>query len=350
MSASTSMNPAVMQNLQNDFQARMSLLFNPAISGYSQQELGKALNFVGLGGGGGAGMMGGALGGALGGLGGGLDGMTIGGVPLGSLNLYGMGSLSMGQDMMIANQNKGLFDALLPMSPMAQDLQNRAQAAAMQEQQEKQLGMMQLQQTMQAVADNSELTDQEKMAYLQALYQQAQQLQQTGGTGSQGLLSGLARLGGGGSLFGSLPQGLAGFNSPESLTEAQTRASIVDIARSQLGINGRKNRDKVREYTRGRGGAWCSEFASYVLDKVGVDKFGYKYTWSSYLKTARKMGEVKETPLPGDIVIFKGHTALVESVNNDGTFTTIGGNEGNAVKRSTHSLKSKRILGFLDTV
>lgn len=145
-----------------------------------------------------------------------------------------------------------------------------------------------------------------------------------------------------------------------------TRRRIVDAARSQLGITKAEQRDYVNQvYSLGKDEPWCADFVSTVLSWSGQCPWGHTalvkdiYTWGASNQRLRPY------PIPGDVVVFRfspgsfDHTAIVESVNPDGTFTTIGGNEGSRrgvappggmVQRNRYSLQDKQILGFVDPV
>lgn len=128
------------------------------------------------------------------------------------------------------------------------------------------------------------------------------------------------------------------------------RAAIVDWARAQLGVSERGNPQQVRSYSRGRWQAWCADFVSTALNRTVGSPWGHRSSVRDIYNWARRNARLTQTPRPGDAVIFNGHIALVESVNADGTITTIGGNERDAVRRARYRLNSSRIKGFVRTV
>jgi CHAP domain-containing protein len=53
---------------------------------------------------------------------------------------------------------------------------------------------------------------------------------------------------------------------------------------------------------------------------------------------ASRTGRLTNDPQPGDLILFGGrHVGIVESVNADGTLTTIEGNSSDGVHRRQHS-------------
>jgi surface antigen len=144
------------------------------------------------------------------------------------------------------------------------------------------------------------------------------------------------------------------------------RGRVLELARSQLGLSKDTNPTYVNQtFSQGQDNDWCADFVSTILEWAGGSPWGHLsrvqdiYTWA--LSNHRLMRE----PEPADVVVFSyggngfDHVALVESVNPDGTVTTIGGNEGHAasayktsgsVLRSVYHLEDRRILGFVDPV
>lgn len=140
------------------------------------------------------------------------------------------------------------------------------------------------------------------------------------------------------------------------------RSRILDLARAEIGTRerGGDNRGDVQKYQRffGRGvEPYCADFLSYVVTKAGKPlNFAYTPYLERHLKeTGAWKG--RSNPQPGDVVMFDingdgkaDHTGFVETVNADGTVTTIegntthpdGGNEGVWRKRRQMSV----IRGF----
>jgi hypothetical protein len=145
------------------------------------------------------------------------------------------------------------------------------------------------------------------------------------------------------------------------------RERILEIARSQLGVNKDANPEYVdNAFSRGQNENWCADFVSTILAWAGGSPWGYQSRVQNIYEWGVSQGRLTNQPAPADMVIFRyssngfDHIAFVESINPDNTITTIGGNEGYAragaegtktsgsVARSIYSLNDKRILVFLD--
>jgi hypothetical protein len=140
------------------------------------------------------------------------------------------------------------------------------------------------------------------------------------------------------------------------------RLKIVDVARSQLGISKAEARDYVNNtYSLGKDQAWCADFVSTVLNWAGGSPWGHTSLVRDIYDWGMTHQRLKPFPEPGDIAIFRfgisgfDHTAIVESLLPDQTFTTIGGNEGtrtgNApggmVQRNRYPVGDPRIIGYV---
>ena len=131
-----------------------------------------------------------------------------------------------------------------------------------------------------------------------------------------------------------------------------------------------------RRFSNNREEAWCADFVSTLAHetfgnklpagfpdarKHGVAVMSIK-AWGEkhdrFLKVPNNnLGNfIAENVKPGDILIlsrggYKGHTAIVTKVNNDGSFETVDGNSGNKVK--IHKRKAliaqgkQTLLGFV---
>jgi hypothetical protein len=123
------------------------------------------------------------------------------------------------------------------------------------------------------------------------------------------------------------------------------RSAIVSTAQGQIGVQG----DSRQCQPYGPCDDWCAFFANWVWSHAGVNPvpttgFGRgegQWGIEHGLFKARP-GNGRGDPLPGDMVVYGtpayaggGHVAIVESVNGDGTITTINGNWNNMVKRTT---------------
>ncbi len=145
---------------------------------------------------------------------------------------------------------------------------------------------------------------------------------------------------------------------------------IVNAAQKEL-ANGASESDtsptsdkSYLKYTNGTKIPWCAAFLSWVLKESGVpfDGGGNGGWYIPSVDGVRSWYESKGTfkaarsgytPVPGDTVIMKegkspypSHVNIVISVEGN-TITTIGGNEGNTIKKHTHqSYDAAYITGF----
>lgn len=132
---------------------------------------------------------------------------------------------------------------------------------------------------------------------------------------------------------------------PQAFSQGTSKGqSIVRWAQSQLGVDGKNDTATIQNvYSQGRSEAWCANFVSTALKQSpGGSPFGHFTSVQQIKSWAQKNNkyvskeEAQKNPnlvQPGDTVIFKepdgkmSHVALVETVNKDGTVTTIGGNQ-----------------------
>lgn len=121
---------------------------------------------------------------------------------------------------------------------------------------------------------------------------------------------------------------------------SNTAASVLDVARSQLGVkSGRKYWDYVMGsgYISGGATPWCACFVSWVFHEAGAKCAGLPSASCTYgiyakAKAAGKLVSVDRAQ-PGDVILFNfdgvasdaEHTGIIESVGAT-TFVTIEGN------------------------
>jgi peptidoglycan DL-endopeptidase CwlO len=126
---------------------------------------------------------------------------------------------------------------------------------------------------------------------------------------------------------------------------------ILDKARSQLGYHeGPNNQNKY-----GPTGYWCSNFATWVWQKSGVNIGILPFTGDVY-QWGREHGlayHSLDKARPGDVLLFgtgpqspstSTHIGIVESVHN-GQVTMIEGNSADQVRRVTHPLSTSVFYG-----
>lgn len=136
-------------------------------------------------------------------------------------------------------------------------------------------------------------------------------------------------------------------------TRSGLRNRIRNVARDQLGY--REGPGNQNRY--GPAGPWCSNFATWVWRKSGVDIgilpfTGDVYEWGRERGLAYGGRDLDEAR-PGDVLLFgtgpestatSTHIGIVESVNGD-KVTLIEGNSSDRVQRVTHTLSSATFYG-----
>lgn len=149
-----------------------------------------------------------------------------------------------------------------------------------------------------------------------------------------------------------------------------TAQEILKIAVSQIGIKeipaGSNNVKYNTEYygttVRGLAYPWCCSFIWWIFKAAGASNLFYDGKKTAYCPTVesyyKSIGQWYNTPKVGDLALFDftgkgiaGHIGIVESVNANGTITTIEGNtsitsndNGGAVMRRIR--KMNIIRGF----
>lgn len=134
--------------------------------------------------------------------------------------------------------------------------------------------------------------------------------------------------------------------------------AILNIARSQIGVSdGGSNYTKYHKAYGAGACAWCVIFIWWCFNQAGASKLfcngqksaGCSNTYRYYSNGSS--GQLVDTPQPGDMVLFNfhrdppDHIGIVESVNDDGSITTIEGNtssngsqyNGGCVERKTRN-------------
>jgi CHAP domain len=132
-----------------------------------------------------------------------------------------------------------------------------------------------------------------------------------------------------------------------SATSSVTRSSIASLAGGQVG-------NDCSPYAGACSQDWCAIFAEWVWSTAGVSDVPTSHvatdlgTWGQQrgLFKDRPAGQIGN-PLPGDLVIFGepgsgvgGHVAVVETVNSDGTITTINGNYNGTSPTTSHVVRT----------
>ena len=137
-------------------------------------------------------------------------------------------------------------------------------------------------------------------------------------------------------------------------------SDAVRWALQREGISESNNPSAVREISRGRWQPWCADFVSQAYaNSPGGSPFGHQSSVAGILSWGREnsrffeAGQAQSNPSmlrPGDVAVWKSggrsHVGLVTGINPDGTFNTIEGNTGDAVRRRTHSF-GRGLTGFV---
>jgi cell wall-associated NlpC family hydrolase len=167
-------------------------------------------------------------------------------------------------------------------------------------------------------------------------------------SGSLDSLSGLA------SLEALLPQTTTAPADPTAPTA--TGVQVLGAAESQLGVTeqppGSNDGPQIATYRdavadAGSGEPWCASFVSWAAAQAGeplgstgqgFDSVAQLTDWAA---SSGRLLPASATPAPGDLILFgTRHVGVVESVNPDGSLTTVEGNYNNAVSR-VHRLPSE---------
>jgi hypothetical protein len=139
--------------------------------------------------------------------------------------------------------------------------------------------------------------------------------------------------------------------SPATTTASSTGTGaqgVLAAAESQVGVSeeppGSNDGPQISVYRDAVAGAapgepWCASFVSWAAAQAGepigsqgqgLDSVKEITNWAA--STGRLL-PASATPSPGDLILFHDrHVGIVESVNSDGSLTTVEGNYGNAVQ------------------
>jgi hypothetical protein len=163
--------------------------------------------------------------------------------------------------------------------------------------------------------------------------------------------------GGGTAALDQLTQALAtGSLSSTALATPSTPsagAGVLAAAESQVGVteqppgsNDGPQLDVYRSAVAGSqpGQPWCADFASWAAAQAGSplgetgQGLGSVAEITSWAQSTGRLLPPSATPAPGDLILYGDrHTGVVESVNPDGSLTTVEGNYANAVTRVQRS-------------
>jgi CHAP domain-containing protein len=122
--------------------------------------------------------------------------------------------------------------------------------------------------------------------------------------------------------------------------------SQVGVAEQPPGSNDGPQLGTYRSAVAGAqpGEPWCAYFASWSAAQAGAplgangQGLGSVSEITDWAASTGRLLPAGSTPQPGDLILFGDrHVGLVESVNPDGSLTTVEGNYANAVSRVTRS-------------
>ena len=89
------------------------------------------------------------------------------------------------------------------------------------------------------------------------------------------------------------------------------------------------------------GAPWCAYFVSWAAAHAGApigDRGQGLGSVAAITEWAGRTGRLVSQPQPGDLILFgTEHVGIVQSVNPDGSLTTVEGNASNAVSVEHHS-------------
>jgi hypothetical protein len=139
--------------------------------------------------------------------------------------------------------------------------------------------------------------------------------------------------------------------TPSEAPAGGTGSAVLAAAESQIGQSeqppGSNDGPAIAVYRSAVSGAqagapWCAYFASWAAAQAGTplgdagQGLGSVSEITSWAASNGRLLPADATPSPGDLILFgTRHVGIVESVNPDGTLTTVEGNSHNQVERVT---------------
>ena len=130
-------------------------------------------------------------------------------------------------------------------------------------------------------------------------------------------------------------------------------ARALQIAQAEIGqaedAPGSNDSARIAAYRTATDGAyagapWCAYFVSWAAAQAGIpigdrgQGYGAVEQIHDWAAQTGRLLPAGVQPLPGDLILFGGrHVGIVESVNADGSLTTVEGNHQNAVSRVERS-------------
>ncbi len=161
-----------------------------------------------------------------------------------------------------------------------------------------------------------------------------------------------AAAGASGSTFGTALQRAAATQSAVTGSgEGDAGMRTLSVAETQLGVTeqppGSNDGPDIAKYRSAVSGSyagapWCAYFVSWCAAQAGTpigDGGAGLGSVAGITSWAQRTGRFTTQPAPGELILFgTRHVGIVESVNPDGTLTTVEGNTTDGVHRRTHSV------------
>ena len=139
--------------------------------------------------------------------------------------------------------------------------------------------------------------------------------------------------------------------------------AMLNAARNEVGQAeqppGSNDSPRIAQYRQATAGSmvapWCAYFVSWAAREAGAPigatgqgegSVDALYSWAQSAGKAIPAGP-GVTPQPGDLIVWDEHIGIVESVNPDGTMTTIEGNSSDQVARRTHGVGGDNAVGYV---
>ncbi len=137
---------------------------------------------------------------------------------------------------------------------------------------------------------------------------------------------------------------------------------VIRIAEQELAAGAKESDGSHQKYGGSQGAPWCGYFVSWVFEQAGSPfEDGALPAVSGILDYARDKGIFFEpddpnfAPQPGDVAIYKNevgpypsHVHFVISYDaQTKTYVSIGGNEGDSIRKRSNSMDSISLTGFM---